>query len=97
MISDHMKQHYPDYLLIKDLPGYKPGCIFSMGDNYIYYISHNPETVNYVKLDPESEWDPCRESLVRFNIHQIENNPDWFLKIDDQVRRDMKIDDLTKN
>ena len=27
-----------DYLLIKDLPGHKAGCILTMGPNYIYYI-----------------------------------------------------------
>ena len=35
--------HDPDYLLIKDLPGHKSGCIFSIGKNYIYYISYDPD------------------------------------------------------
>lgn len=89
--------NYPDYLLIKELPGYPKGCIFTIGDNYIYYIRHNPETVGYIEINPESKWDRCRESLIRFNIHQMENNPEWFLKIDEAVKRDMMLDQLLDN
>jgi hypothetical protein len=89
--------NHPDYLLIKDLPGYSKGCIFTMGKNYIYYIQYNPDTVDYVKIDPSSKWDASEQSLLRFNIHQMENNPEWFLKIDEQVLRDLKIDKLLNN
>jgi UDP-N-acetylglucosamine 2-epimerase len=89
---------YPDYLLIKNLPGYPKGCIFTMGKNYIYYIKYNPDDIDCcTKIHPNSEWDASEKSLLRFNIHQIENNPEWFLKIDEKVQRDLKIDKLLNN
>ena len=88
------KKDYPDYLLIKDLPGYKAGCIFSMANNYIYYISINPETSEYKLIDKADKYIDGVDNFIRFNIFQMENNPEWFLKIDDQVLRDMKIDNI---
>lgn len=85
---------FPDYLLINDLPGYKKGCIFSMGENYIYYVSSNPEKEGWVKLDSNEESIPHKDSLLRFNINQMESNPSWFMKIDKQVNRDIKIEEI---
>lgn len=39
-----------DYLLIKNLPGYKAGCIFTMEPNYIYYISHDPDRKGWQEI-----------------------------------------------
>lgn len=99
------KNIFPDYLLINDLPGYKKGCIFSMGENYIYYVSSNPEKFDdngivydfkegWVKLDSNEEFIPHKDSLLRFNINQMESNPSWFMKIDKQVNRDLKIEEI---
>lgn len=85
--------NYPDYLLIKDLPGYKAGCIFTIGHNYIYYIKYNPEQKDWVKLD-DIQFDGCVDSLLRFNIYQMDNNPDYFKKIDTSVNRDIKIENI---
>lgn len=85
---------FPDYLLIKDLPGHKKGCIFSMGSNYIYYISYDPERVGWIKID--DKFDPSKDSLLRFNIDQITSNKEWFLKIDNQVYRDLKIEEICR-
>ncbi len=74
---------YPDYLLIKDLPGQKSGCRLKMDSNYIYYISEDPN-----KLE---------NSLLRFNIYTMKSNPDWFLEITPAVERDLKLDKLLKN
>lgn len=83
-----------NFLLIKDLPGYKSGCIFTLGDNYIYYISYDPERKGFSKIDGADDYLPERDSLLRFNIHQMESNPEWFKKVDNQYIRDLKIDEL---
>lgn len=89
------KKVYRDYLLIKELPGYKPGCIFSIGKNYIYYISYNPETKDYSTHNKDgSGFDPETHSLLRFNMHHMISNPEWFMAMDEQFLRDVKLDKL---
>lgn len=83
---------YPDYLLIKDLPGQKSGCRLKMGSNHIYYISEDPHTpIKYISDKPEET------SLLRFNIYTMKSNPDWFLEITPAVERDLKLNKLLKN
>ncbi len=94
IITDDYNDIFSDYLLIKDLPGYKKGCIFSMGENYIYYISHDPEKVGWMKINDSEKFEPCKDSLLRFNIDQMSSNTEWFLKIDKQVIRDLKIEEI---
>ncbi len=90
-----MDKIYRDYLLIKDIPGYKAGCVFTMGKNYIYYISFNPETKDSSTHNKDGYgFDPEKHSLLRFNIHQMAKNPDWFLELDDQIKRDIKLAEL---
>ena len=89
--EEYIKSTYSDYLLIKDLPGYKSGCIFTCGEDYLYYISFNPEENAQPYL---SKQNICRYPLIRFNIHQIVSNPEWFREIDKQENRDMKIKEL---
>lgn len=80
---------YPDYLLIKDLPGHKAGSRFTMGKNYIYYILDEPATnLKQIIFNPE------KDSLVRFNIHTMKSNPDWFLEITKEVEREIKLGKL---
>lgn len=88
------KNIFPDYLLINDLPGYKKGCIFSMGENYIYYISYNPEEEGWSTISNSEEFIPHKHSLLRFNIYQMDSNISWFMKIDKQVNRDIKIEEI---
>jgi len=91
------KKIYRDFLLIRELPGYKPGCIFTIGPNYIYYISYNPETKDYSTHNKDGGgFDPEKHSLLRFNFHQMISNFEWFMAIDEQVERDMKLDKLIK-
>lgn len=89
---DKVSNLYPDYLLLKDLPGYKAGCIFTIGPNYIYYISKYSDDT---KIQREDYVEPHIHSLLRFNISQMKN-PDWFKEITIETRRELKISELLK-
>ena len=84
--------NFPDYLLIKDLPGHKKGSRFTMGKNYIYYISYEPDKEGWIKL--EGDFIPEEDSLVRFNIHTMKTFVDWFLEITPEIERELKLEQL---
>lgn len=89
------KKIYPDYILLKEIPGCIPGCIFSMGENYIYYISYDPKSIGLEKFtDDEYEYKACEDSMIRFNIYTMKTHTNWFREIDDQYLRDLKIKKL---
>ena len=86
---------YPDYLLIKDLPGHKSGCIFSIGKNYIYYISYDPDDWKEDSVKSK-DFVPEKDSLIRFNKYTMSNNPEWFKPISVKEMRELKIDRILK-
>jgi len=75
-------KRYPDYILLKDLPDFKKGCILSFCNvTKLYYIFS--VDVHNIELSYPL---PSKNALIKFNIFTITNNIDWFLEVSDDIQ-----------